>query len=71
VENLSWKINLDTKDFILVLRNIANIFLELPLEVGDDGFRVKNISKSKEVAITLDFDKKDMESFEYDNKNPG
>lgn len=65
-----FEIKLDTKDFIHVLRNIANIFLELPIEVSDDGFRVKNISKSKEVAITLDFDKKDMESFKYDNKNP-
>lgn len=65
-----FKINLDAKDFMLVLRNIANIFLELPIEVSDEGFRVKNISKSKEVAITLDFSKKDMESFEYDNKNP-
>jgi len=65
-----FEIKLDTKDFINILRNIANIFLELPIEVSDDGFRVRNISKSKEVAITLDFDKKDMESFKYDNKNP-
>ena len=65
-----FKINLDDKSFVAVLRNIANIFLELPIEVSDEGFMVKNISKSKEVGITLDFSKKDMESFEYDNKNP-
>lgn len=65
-----FEVKLDTRDFISVLRNIANIFLELPIEVHDEGFRVKNISKSKEVAITLEFSKKDMESFKQDNKNP-
>ena len=67
---MSWKINLDTKDFVSVLRNIANIFLELPMEISDEGLKVRNISKSKEVAITIEFSKKDMESFEQDNKNP-
>ena len=65
-----FEIQLDVKDFLLVIESISKVFLELPIEVNDEGFRVRNVSNNKEAAITINADKEDMKEFKYDNKNP-
>jgi hypothetical protein len=64
-----FKIELDTKDFIKMLEMISQVFIDLPIEIHKDGVRIRNISQTREVVITMDFDKKDMKNLEYDNKN--
>lgn len=64
-----FKIELDVKDFIKMKEMISQVFIDLPIEVHAEGYRIRNISQTKEVVITMDFDKKDMKSFEFDNKN--
>lgn len=64
-----FKIELDTKDFLKMKEMISKVFIDLPIEVHKDGYRIRNISQTKEVVITMDFDKNDMKGFEYDNKN--
>lgn len=64
-----WKVYLDSKDFLRIKEMIAQVFIDLPIEIHKEGYRIRNISQTREVVITIDFDKKDMKDFEYDNKN--
>ena len=63
-----WKITLDVKDFLKIKEGIAKVFMTLPIELGKDGYKIKNMSQTREAAITVDFHKKDMK-YEFDNKN--
>lgn len=64
-----FKIELDNKEFLALIESTSKVFLELPLEITSEGFKIRNISGNKEVAITMTFDKEDVKSFEYTNKN--
>jgi hypothetical protein len=64
-----WKISFDTKDFIKIKEGISKVFMTLPIEIGKGGYKIKNMSQTKEAAITINFDKEDMKEFECTNKN--
>ncbi len=63
-----WKVKLETKDFIKIKESISKVFMTLPIEFSKDGYKIENLSQTKEVAICIDFNEKDMD-YEFDNKN--
>jgi len=67
--NKMWKFTLDDKKFVKIKEGISKVFMTLPIEIGKDGYKIKNMSQTKEAAITIDFSKDDMKEFEFDNKN--
>lgn len=64
-----WKVELDTKDFIKIKESISKVFMTLPVELSKDGYKIENLSQTKEVAISIDFNSQDMKAYEFDNKN--
>jgi hypothetical protein len=65
-----FKMVYENKDFMKIKEDISKVFSDLPIEIDAKGYRIKNISQTKEVAITVDFAKADIKEFDFNSKVP-